>query len=385
MRMTLKALLCAALSFCLLPLLALSAENADGADEVLKLITEKARAREALFDGYDVSGSVRVNSPLSLLPSGSATFRSVVSGERFLLEGAADFTQNGEKSAFSSKLAFDGDTHVFVDDVTSAYSPTKGAFKQMFDFQRASNPGVTQLIDRPGHLSSHLSAGPLSPLPPGLLEYSGSRYETTLHDYSPLDDSSLVVVDCALIGETERWPHKSVQRLYFDPALDYSCVKLELGMADPETGSLDLEATFLMSDFREVKPGLLLPFSIGIVSPLASASITVDSVDFPDSFPDSTFNFDLPRRDEMLEIAYDNAFPDSPVPDDPAPRQEATNVPLIEGTNVPPDAAPAPLQEGTNVPVPPDEKASSKLPLILLALAALCVALFLLSRRNKSQ
>ncbi len=390
------------LLFCLAPC-AVTAEASS--EEMLADLTAAVRDREERFDNYRFRGSAS----------------SDVGGRR--LDVTYDVAGSGDKLLFS----LDGSmsTTRGADDITVTMA-TDGRTARTFQKMGAAGFGVIQTPDalkqslveywvlptRLGITALPEVSAPLSSLlelagknEPSQMDYFGAPAAVTvaLHPSTDSDRPTRAVLDVDF--ESDASPTKRY-RAHFAPELGLACVKIELG--NVENGSFAPESEILMASFEEGPPGIFVPQEVSIAifegHDAGKSTIKVDDFQYGGPLDDSLFAVEFPKGtrvdDQLLGTSYVGgaaAVPDADsLVEEPAPLQETTNVPLIEGTNVPPDAAPAPLQEGTNVPPeplqedttePPQEGTNvpappSRLPLILLALAALCIVFFLLIRRK---
>ncbi len=175
---------------------------------------------------------------------------------------------------------------------------------------------------------------------------------------------------------------KSTTRMYFAEDLGYACVKIESAFLLENRWVI--ASTWTMGDFREVKPGLFVPFSASTEDYDAdgetgiAARDTIEKLEFADSFDDSMFTFGFPEgmavRDLVAHLDYvvgETAMPEGidEILDEP----EANGHPAPRPTEPPEPAFPGEPPGTAAETASPPEAGSPGRPWGKLALAALAL------------
>lgn len=284
---------------------------------VMEILIEKAREREAVFDGLDLSYSGRAYSNPVLPVQMKADFsgRWVQSGERYRMDVAVEGKQGERDQSIDVTAVSDGQTarNLFVQpEHTYGEIEKPSADEMRRDMPTPGGMGITSIFQTPGSLSEMLEADVDklnakygdSVVPPG------SSVKSSVVGTETIGERECVVVLLAMRrheGQPER-----VSRMYFAEDVNYSCVKFELGRARDE--GFEVRGAMTLDDFREVKEGLFVPFAgkaegytpNGVVQ--VTLELAVESFEFPASFDESLFTVEFPSgtqvHDQVAGVSY---------------------------------------------------------------------------------
>ena len=343
---------------CILVLCACAVCQEDQA-EVLRLIIEKAREREAALERADLKYSGRAASVPGVAPIAVA-FRGhyLKSQERFRHEVQARIKGLGVEQSIEAKMAYDGEAVRMLQE-----QPNQGWYgsiqKREESFQpRVPTPegvGVTRLFGTPGTLSEFLEADTAK-----LSEKYGDSFtapdalmRTAVRGRETVGERECVVVESS-VDPGDGSP-ETTHRLYFAEDLGYACVKFEAGRPTPD--GLKPMYSVTMDDFREVMPGVFLPFAVsanafsGNGQVEATVECKLESIEFPEYFDESAFTLVFPDGttlwDNMAGVNYTVGVG--------GPQDGTTEDMLLEmaaEVMIPEEPPPAPVVEIAE-PVPP--------------------------------
>lgn len=182
----------------------------------------------------------------------------------------------------------------------------------------------------------------------------------------------------------------TVQRLYFDETMNYACVAAERGRMIE--GEFRGRSRWRFEDFREVRPGLFVPFSavseaVGAgARPSPAFTYTLLSMEFPTFFEEGLFELQFPDGTEVRDGIADLSYTIGEMPFDDLEllfveieeTEPETIAPLPEPA---PPVEPAPTPEPAEIPrqIPPLAVSI----LIAACVAAILAAIFVVVRRKR--
>lgn len=314
MRIATLVLLCI---IAMLPATVLAESEGDDA-ELIELLIEKAREREALFGGVDI----RFNIKGEQMGSGGGTFdadgRWVRDGRRYHLDVEGRMNQGGTDQELSAALASDGETVRFFN--WEGDSNRRGMIMpqdENFDMELSrdaptpGNAGITSIPDVPCTLSELLEAdnAALSQKYGRHWRYSDTKITAATDVASTVNDLDSVAIDCVLTRGEGEDAQANVHRLYFAPELNYACVKIEKG--NYKDGEFVSQGSFIMDDFREAKNGLFVPYSMTMNEYGRTGTIikfTAETFEFPESFDESLFMLEFPPGTKVRDMITGTSY-----------------------------------------------------------------------------
>jgi len=172
----------------------------------------------------------------------------------------------------------------------------------------------------------------------------------------------------------------TLRRLYFDKTLNYACVCAEQGRM--VEGEFRARSRWRFEDFREVKPGLFVPFCAVSertgpeAMPVPTMTYTLLSLEFPGFFEEGLFELQFPEGTEVRDGIADLSYTIGELPFDGMDllldEIDEAGEAAFEAERAPAlDAAPAPALDAA--PAPPEDSRRIAL-LSICALIATCAA-----------
>jgi len=357
-----------------------------GANGEIDLLIQRAAEREQAFDGVEADYSLEMSFGRRMVEPRKVTGHWAKSGSLSLIESEFAGPSASGAAAYSLRYASDGGTakaiigtpenkNGFVSDAGAGFARRMAVTPEHF---------VTALPFAVGSVRARL-AGESTEL--SFTRSDGTTFTTVatrdarLAGYEVVETRNCLVVEIRETWSAGKRNRESVERLYFAEDLDYACVRFERGAL--RDGVFEARSRWTMSDFREVKDGLFVPFAAAALMRRGdgrarmTAGYRLEKLDFVDRFDDGFFEVDFPPgiqvHDRVVDVSYmsggmteeeiDFLAPESPELDD-RPAMGPTAAASAEAS------APAPAADGVEGEAAPNDRAAA----VLMAIAGLRVA-----------
>jgi hypothetical protein len=281
---------------------------------MLKVLREKALEREALFDNVEAR---LVGERSGEAPVTTTAFKAhlIRSGKRRLLtvEYEPDNARGGKGDFVAMAVASERSKTLGVYGRTAWGIVTEPGYEPMLlDVPLSPDVlGVTALPivgeegeDNLGTLARFLDPETANP--------SVATRDLRLVGRETVSGRELLVVEEKLERPLRddpkvHWEHTA--RLYFDPAMNYACVMVDT--SGTYGGAPHSRLRCVMSDFREVKPGLLVPFALveewkksewkGDPAAQWTKTYKVESLEFREGFDEGVFDVEFPAGTQVFD------------------------------------------------------------------------------------
>jgi outer membrane lipoprotein-sorting protein len=296
---------------------ALAAGVAFGAEadqDVLKVLAEKVREREAAFDG--VQAEFTGVGAIGGQPVGQLKGNWIKAGDKYRFQYDGTMQLLGVQYKESNTDVSDGEKSRVMYDLGEG---PRGVIRRPEDMDywkraRDASPdclGITRLGQMSGRLSEILSGDSKAfAAKYGNDMFEGAELKVTARENETVGGRDCAVVECAQVRASDG---KNVTyRLRFDGDLNYACVGIEVG--EYKEGAFTVRGTVTMNDFREVKPGLWVPFSASLegyseeMKAMGTAEYRIEKLEFPAEFDESLFALEFPPGTVVYDAVVGAGF-----------------------------------------------------------------------------
>lgn len=364
-------------------------------DTVLQTIIEKAREREAALVNMDWRYKMRMYNPKTPESQNKVTGHDLASGVKFLREGYLALespNQPASGGAVRLETASAGDGVIWRElNAREGRTPTAEVRQQPQDADWMVNQmvllrrlGTVCPPDHPATLADLLEADTdkLAEKYAGQGLYTEQNLSVSLKGQENISGRDCWVVELRFAGMNGNFSRTDT--LYFDPELDYCMVASQ--SRTKGAGLFSSTAKYEMSDFREVKPGVRVPFAAR--AELASFSLYRDaqlretvleleteSLELPAFIDDEAFKLRFPAGTKVTDNIAGIEYVVEDGHDLELPALEALD---IEETPQPAVEPPAEAVEVGTVPADDKETATAGepkgFPVVLIAIVAAVLA-----------